>query len=934
MRLLRHMIAPPRFSTLSCLLAACLIAACGEDRKKTFSASDSAVEVASDAALDPTTRPPTATVPPSIVVPPPNVAAPLDSGLQLPDLFGMDAAVGTLDADTQVAPAGDATLPEVCTPDSSSPACNHPLRGRYAVRMVSYARQKTSVSGAAVDVINKGVLLSIADVSATGVVTEHLCAIELINADGLFSWTKPSATEKIPDSVAPLAQRDGGWVRTLASDRTPVAWSPQQQPADCTPGAQHSSGCTCYANDAFPTKPDDCRVTDLDGDGLPGVKLSVGVERPADLATAEGLFTVQVAAVKSIEWRLPQSGSDKLVGQVSGSIEQSQLSVAGQVASEVGKVRNASCPDSLGHVELVRGEFTCQTLLAGRAMDPDTLKVFDIELDAEPPAIEACPDPDALAGSDAGADAGASDAGLGSGVVADTGTPAPVDDCPADPSKVTPGLCGCGVADLNGDGDALPDCTDACPSDASKVAAGVCGCGVAETNADGDAVPDCNDGCPSDPSKVAAGTCGCGVSDTDTDSDATLDCRDGCPADPAKTAVGTCGCGVADRDLNGDGTVDCTDLCPADPAKVAPGTCGCGIADTNTDGDALPDCTDACAADPAKTAVGLCGCGAADTDGDGDGTPNCNDQCPTDPTRTAPGACGCQECVNPLVGTFAARSSLYGKQRTGSDPATTSKALGYSLITITANADGSLALSEKSCWSQTQPNPSESGLSIYSWVKPAWSAALPPSVRTLRPSGGAYTGGVESRRDGWDAARQPATCSASAAPPTGWSSSWGSTCRCSAPATSLPPYDRDTAPYDCRLTDADGDGYPGVSAFVSTNAPASPESEATGLLGARAFAATLVNDRWTVTAGTGGRHWGTIEDSSTSSVVGCTGGACAGLGSGTPVARACPAALNKVQLVPVTASSDTCAEIIAQRSSLFVTTEDGPWPSSAACPAP
>lgn len=39
------------------------------------------------------------------------------------------------------------------------------------------------------------------------------------------------------------------------------------------------------------------------------------------------------------------------------------------------------------------------------------------------------------------------------------------DDCPADPGKTAPGLCGCGIADVDDDGDGAPDCNDDCPFD-------------------------------------------------------------------------------------------------------------------------------------------------------------------------------------------------------------------------------------------------------------------------------------------------------------------------------------------------------------------------------------------------------------------------------------------------------------------------------------
>ena len=38
------------------------------------------------------------------------------------------------------------------------------------------------------------------------------------------------------------------------------------------------------------------------------------------------------------------------------------------------------------------------------------------------------------------------------------------DRCPNDPNKTQPGICGCGVADTDSDGDDTPDCNDNCPN--------------------------------------------------------------------------------------------------------------------------------------------------------------------------------------------------------------------------------------------------------------------------------------------------------------------------------------------------------------------------------------------------------------------------------------------------------------------------------------
>lgn len=64
-----------------------------------------------------------------------------------------------------------------------------------------------------------------------------------------------------------------------------------------------------------------------------------------------------------------------------------------------------------------------------------------------------------------------------------TPTPEP-DNCPADPNKTEPGVCGCGVPDDDTDGDGVPDCLDLCPADGTKVAPGRCGCGTPDYTAD------------------------------------------------------------------------------------------------------------------------------------------------------------------------------------------------------------------------------------------------------------------------------------------------------------------------------------------------------------------------------------------------------------------------------------------------------------------
>ena len=55
---------------------------------------------------------------------------------------------------------------------------------------------------------------------------------------------------------------------------------------------------------------------------------------------------------------------------------------------------------------------------------------------------------------------------------------------------------------------------DLCPTDPLKTEPLICGCGVADVDTDGDGVYDCHDGCPTDPSKTTPGYCGCNSDDS------------------------------------------------------------------------------------------------------------------------------------------------------------------------------------------------------------------------------------------------------------------------------------------------------------------------------------------------------------------------------------------------------------------------------------
>jgi hypothetical protein len=84
-------------------------------------------------------------------------------------------------------------------------------------------------------------------------------------------------------------------------------------------------------------------------------------------------------------------------------------------------------------------------------------------------------------------------------------------------------------------------CVDNCPSDPLKTGPGVCGCGLPDSDTDGDGFQDCIETCDADPLKQDPGLCGCGAVDdpTDADADGSANCVDACDYDGTRT-VGPC----------------------------------------------------------------------------------------------------------------------------------------------------------------------------------------------------------------------------------------------------------------------------------------------------------------------------------------------------------------------------------------------------------
>ena len=165
------------------------------------------------------------------------------------------------------------------------------------------------------------------------------------------------------------------------------------------------------------------------------------------------------------------------------------------------------------------------------------------------------------------------------------------------------------------------DACDECPNDPDKLFPWVCGCGVPETDTDNDGTPDCIDYCPNDPGKTEAGTCGCGVPDSDEDNDGHLYCNDNCPNR------------VNDQtDTDNDGLGDVCDNCP-DVSNL-------NQEDSDADfvGDVCDNCSDVSNRDQANSDGDAWG-DACDVDDDNDGVLDVSDKCPTTGNGLLAGTC-------------------------------------------------------------------------------------------------------------------------------------------------------------------------------------------------------------------------------------------------------------------------------------------------------
>lgn len=206
-----------------------------------------------------------------------------------------------------------------------------------------------------------------------------------------------------------------------------------------------------------------------------------------------------------------------------------------------------------------------------------------------------------------------------------------IDNCPNDPDKTDPGLCGCGSPETA----CSIECVEAIENEfVSLSCAENRTIGRIELASFGDYIGSC------DGEEPSPGVCHSGTAELAIESACLKESS--CQVDVTKDVLGDPDCpdGVKSHLIVKYLCHD-EDTCPDDPDKTSPGRCGCGIADTDSDADGTADCNDECENDPDKITPQICGCGVPDTDSDGDGAPVCYDECEDDPNKTAPGECGC-----------------------------------------------------------------------------------------------------------------------------------------------------------------------------------------------------------------------------------------------------------------------------------------------------
>ena len=190
---------------------------------------------------------------------------------------------------------------------------------------------------------------------------------------------------------------------------------------------------------------------------------------------------------------------------------------------------------------------------------------------------------------------------------------------------------------MDSDGDGTADCNDDCPNDPLKTAPGICGCGTPDTDSDGDGLADCIDPCPLLANLAPGNACDDGNVNTINDVvNASCQCvgtlvGNDCNGVPGGPAVPGTPC----DDLNACTTGDVFDIScncvgtPVDPDDnnaCTVDTCDPLLGVINTPID--PNDGDPCTLDTCDPITGVSN---VFQDADGDGTCDANDVCPGGP---------------------------------------------------------------------------------------------------------------------------------------------------------------------------------------------------------------------------------------------------------------------------------------------------------------
>jgi hypothetical protein len=186
-----------------------------------------------------------------------------------------------------------------------------------------------------------------------------------------------------------------------------------------------------------------------------------------------------------------------------------------------------------------------------------------------------------------------------------------IDECPNNPEKTEPGVCGCSVPDIDSDGDGILDCKDNCYLEPNED----------QLDSDGDGIGDECDNCPNHPNATQADSDSNGVGNVcepaliDPDGDGVETLLDNCPNIANEDQL----------DSDSDGIGDACDNCPmaanidqADEDGDGVGdVCAGPIYNPDIDGDEIPNSEDNCPNTPNSDQL--------DTDGDtiGDACDNC-----------------------------------------------------------------------------------------------------------------------------------------------------------------------------------------------------------------------------------------------------------------------------------------------------------------------